>query len=119
MRRYDNAPINNTCPKIDEIINKMEHAKSEAEYISKNPEEINDAETVSIINELMDAIYLMEDIRSDNSILRDWGNEENVRADDANAELDEAIGYSESLEDQVANLEAEVENLQEVGNKKQ
>jgi len=114
MARYnDNAPIGNTCPTIDNIIGKMEYAKGEAEYILKHQEEDSKHEANSILGELIDAISDMESIRSDNQELRQWGNDEYNRAEDANSYRGEAVKRCEDLETEVDSLKAQIEELQE------
>ena len=114
MARYnDNAPIGNTCPTIDNIVGKMEYAKCEAEYILKHPEEDSTEEAKSILGELVDTISDMENIRSDNQELRQWGNDEYSRAEDAEEERDEAIKRCEDSETEIDDLKAQIEELQE------
>jgi len=103
MRNYDHAPIKNTCPKIDSIIDRMEKVKQEAEYINNNPNEDSSQESSTIIDEIFEAIKEMEEIREANSKLRDWGN-------DLAEELDEAISDKENL------AELHNESLEEVDN---
>lgn len=112
-RNYgDNAPIGNTCPMIDNIIGRMEAAKNEAEYISKNPEQDSSEEVNLILGELVEAIKEMEDIRSANSELRDWGNEEHERANEAEKERDELTGEVDELKSKIENLKSEIEELE-------
>ena len=109
---YDNAPIGNTCPLIDSIINRMEQSKSEAEYIRRDTDNYNDE--VSVISyELDSAISEMEDIRDANSELREWGNEEYERAEYEKDERDNLIKKIEDLREELDNLRAEKEDLEE------
>jgi hypothetical protein len=64
----DNAQIRNTCPTIDKVIYKIQTAFDEAE---------------SIIKKLSEALREMEKIRDDNATLREWGNEQYQRAEEA------------------------------------
>ena len=113
MARYnDNAPIGHTCPIIDSVIGKMESAKNEADYISKHPEEDSIEEANTILGELIDAIKEIEDVRSANSELRDWGNEEYNRAEEAEGERDEAIKDKEYLQEEIDELKAKIEELE-------
>lgn len=112
MSRYtDNAPIGNTCGMIDNIIGRMEQARNEAEYINNHPEEDSSGEAVSILDELYFAIKEMEDIRNANSELREWGNEQHDRADEAENERDDLLLEKERLEDRVDTLEAELNEV--------
>jgi hypothetical protein len=110
----DNAPINNTCPVIDNIIGLMESARNEADYIKANPEEDSTEESGIILDELFDAIKGMEDIRDANSELREWGNAEYERADNAESERDDAIREKEYLQEEIEGLKAEIEELNSV-----
>lgn len=96
---YDNAPIGDTCPTIDNIIGKMDNAKDAAEYIVEHPEEDSTEEARDIIAELVIAISDMEKIRSDNQELRKWRNDEYNRAEDAEGERDDAIKICKRLTD--------------------
>lgn len=111
-RHNDNAPIGHTCPIIDNVIGKMESAKNEADYISKHPEEDSSEEANTILGELVDAIKEIEDVRSANSELRDWGNEEYNRAEEAEGERDEAIRDKEYLQEEIGELKAKIEEME-------
>ena len=68
MSRYnDNAPIGHTCPKIDSVISIIHALYMSSEEMTKQ--------------EYADFEKLMEEIRSANSTLREWGNEENKKAE--------------------------------------
>jgi chromosome segregation ATPase len=113
MGRYtDNAPIRHTCPIIDNVIGKMESAKYEAECISEHSEEDSSEYANTIRGELIDAINEIEDVRSANSELRAWGNEECNRAEEAEGERDEAIRDKEYLQEEIDELKAKIEELE-------
>lgn len=109
---YDNAPIGNTCPIIDNVIGKMDVAKDEAEYISNHPEEDSSDEANNILAELTDAIKEIEVVRNANSELRSWGNEEYNRAEEAEKERDEAIRDKEYLQEEIDELKSKIEELE-------
>lgn len=114
MARYrDNAPVGHTCPLIDGIISRMESAVNEAEYIYKNTED-EDAKdgSDSIIHELSFAIKEIEDIRSANSELRDWGNELHNRVEGLEEDIDDAIRDKEYLQEEIDDLKAKIEELE-------
>ena len=100
-RNYDNAPIGNTCPAIDKIIDKMEEAKNDAKWCMDNPDENSDDELTNIIWNLDYAISDMEQIRSDNSTLRDWGNEIYNEKDELERERDDLLLRIEELESEL------------------
>jgi len=92
----DNAPIKNTCPKIDDMIasltNAFSYVKDAIEMVQKQEEPNNNA-----IDCLEDAQYhltdfigkysCLEDIRSDNAELRNWGNEQYDRVQELEQEV--------------------------------
>lgn len=112
MARYnDNAPIGHTCPIIDNVIGKMELAKNEAEYICKHPKEDSSEEADSILYELIEAIREIEDVRSANSELRDWGNDEYDRAEENEKENDQLRRDIEYLGEIIDSLRSEIEDM--------
>lgn len=76
----DNAPVPHTCPVIDEVISAIDSVDWEETFWNKTY-----------------LIKRMEDIRSANASLREWGNE---RQDDC-----------EKLEDKIEELECKIESL--------
>lgn len=101
MARYnDNAPIGNTCPMIDEVIAFIEHLRFE----HSNDDNSKD---------FKDALGLMEDIRKANKSLRDWGNEEYKRAEDAEDDCGRAKKEVSQLEDEVADMQKEIDSLKD------
>lgn len=94
----NNEPIPNTCPDIDKIIDKIISAKEEARYIVRDSEGKYAVQTNWIIDKLNSVISDMEKIRQDNRTLRDWGNDEHQRAEEAEKERDDAIERYDVLE---------------------
>ena len=88
-RRNDNAPVGNTCPAIDEVITFID---------SITPD--NDIE----IQEIAQVRDLMEDIRSANSQLRDWGNEKHIEAEELETE-------KEILENELSQVIKDLKNV--------
>jgi len=108
----DNAPIGHTCGSIDDIIDNLNNAIDEAKYIINNPEEDSTEEANIIISTINDVINSMESIRSDNTELRQWGNDEYDRAEDAERELEYLKDSMESLQDENSELRSTVEELE-------
>jgi len=71
-RKQDNAPVGNTCPTIDEVLTFID---------SIIPDENFEPQEIHHIKELM------EDIRSANVQLREWGNDLHERAEILETEL--------------------------------
>jgi predicted nuclease with TOPRIM domain len=78
------APVKNTCPDINRAIKRLETIK----------EHMNDM-VKSIEYELSEIEDSLEELRSDNSALRDWGTENESRV--------------KELEDEVYELESKLE----------
>lgn len=92
----DYSPIRHTCPMIDEVIN-----------IIMYPEwDLSDPDEEKLRDEFKEAIDIMEQIRTANSTLREWGNETYIEKLDLEKEID-------WLEKRVAELEYEVRNYQD------
>lgn len=97
-RRTDYAPIGNTCPMIDRVIDLVK-------VIYDEYEEFSQADYKSFEE-------LMEKIREANSTLRDWGNDECLRAAELEKELDRANSTIEDLKDDAKSLQEEIKSLE-------
>lgn len=86
------APIKYTCPDIDKVISGIKAAIKECDY-SRYSEvwDIKDYQaTLDSIERILSGLESkMEDLRKDNSTLRDWGHEQSDRADKLETELEE------------------------------
>lgn len=91
-RKTDNAPIGHTCPKIDSVISIVYDWYNSSD-------EIPGREYEKFVN-------FMEGIRSANSTLRDWGNEQCQLAEEFESDLDDA-------KDQISDLKSEIEDLKQ------
>lgn len=98
-RRGDNAPVPHTCPKIDDVIGIVTEIYRVDEPITKG--------------ELQNIEKQMEDIRTANSKLREWGNEEYERAEELEKDRDYYQDLSEKYESEIADLKAEIDSLKE------
>ena len=87
------APINNTCPDIDEVIKGIEEAEKIATdcNINFNDKQIGILEEAfqDIANALFKLTDIMEELRNANSILRDWGEKNEMEVDRLEEELKE------------------------------
>jgi len=97
-RRGDNAPIGHTCPKIDSVISMIHSVYTSSEEMSRN--------------EYTEFKKLMEEIRSANSALREWGNELYYKADELESDLDDANRQVKDLESDIESLRAEIKELE-------
>ena len=97
-RKTDNAPIGNTCPLIDDCISDVYNWVQQSDEISKREYDKWEVK--------------MEKLRSDNSILRDWGNEECMRAYEFEKDLDSANNQISDLKDEIESLKDELKSLE-------
>jgi len=82
MPRYtDNAPIKNTCPIINDVVRIFESFKSDIKIT-------DDDDLPDFIADCDNGLSILEDIRTANQTLRDWGNEECTRANELEKDLD-------------------------------
>lgn len=89
-----NEPVGNTCPDIDYVIDSINAAIT---YINSpsDPEGYTyEDRCEDVKGALWDLEKKMEELRSANSALRDWGNQ--------------LVAHSQSLEDQVELLESKI-----------
>lgn len=106
MGRYeDNAPVGHTCPDINE-----------AQNISSNVIDTIDA-SLSVFQETKDylngLIQQLELLRSENSTLRDWGNECHDLCESLEDDVSELTRENEDLKNENAQLKDEIEDLKQ------
>lgn len=99
MPRNDNTGVPQTCPYINDVIRFIEG-------INWCEDQEDDAQGVT------EVIKTLEKIRSMNSDLRDFGNQEYKRAEEAEKDRDYYEKQVRCLEDEVANLEKTVKELE-------
>lgn len=107
MGLRDNAPVGITCPDIDAAIEVLAATADRIDEIAGKLDCPTLAELVDDLNtqaanlrELFEGRRsALEELRSANDQLRNWGNSQNERADDAEAEC-------KQLEQQVSELES-------------
>ena len=99
------APIKNTCPDIDKYIQWIKQALVKERYLQGYSEkEVFDA-AVAMANELEECIGYLENMRTSNGELRDWGT-------GLEEELHQAATEISNLEDKVAELEQKIEEYE-------
>lgn len=101
MPKYDNAPIGNTCPDIDRIIGVIEAVADRLYALSGQVEDVTLSEDLRNQSDNLQELFKtvrspMEDLRKANSSLRDWGNEEYKRAEEAE---DKAAGLQNRIDE--------------------
>lgn len=92
MNPRDNAPVGNTCPDINVIIEMLTAVADRLDTISGQIEDINIADDLATQSANPRCLYEgrrspMEELRSANESLRNWGNAECQRANDADEEI--------------------------------
>lgn len=90
-RRGDNAPVGNTCPKINVVISILEN------------DVVFDEETGGP----HEAIKIMEEIREANLELRNWGNELYREKEAAEKEIEQLQRQVEALDDELKSIQSE------------
>jgi dynactin complex subunit len=102
MGRYiDNAPIAHTCPSIDNVIEEINYAQEKVALIKENPkkyEEDYEEQMDTIIEQLGEAMLDMEKIRKDNETLREFGNSQFYRAEEAESRRNDTLKQYDVLE---------------------
>lgn len=106
------APVGNTCPDINKAQRSLQSTIKDAEYAIKRYELSSD--TVSIVEAAVDkmsmAIDVLEEMRSANSKLRDWGDQMEQELEDARTELQELRAEKDT---RIEELKSEVATLLE------
>lgn len=109
MGKY-REPIKYTCPDIDVIVEKAKEIQS----ICKSPEEDAYELNYDWISDLAsDIISQIEDLRSSNSTLRDWGNDINDELENVEAENDKLQRKIDELEEEISDLNYQIKELKE------
>ena len=109
MGKY-REPIKYTCPDIDSVIEWIDDAikscdsKSDLENYTYE-ERINDVKYY-----LRGCFDKLEELRSANSTLRDWGNDINNELEEVEKERDEALDKVANLEDEIEDLKTQLDN---------
>lgn len=101
MAWNDNAPIGNTCPIIDEVIDEIKEAKKSLEYIGSRNNLCILVECKNAISKLENALLEIENVRDANFKLRAWGNEEYDRAEEKEKELEQSVTEKEYLQEEI------------------
>ena len=116
----DNSGIANTCPKIDEVITAiMEACRCIDNYVMNNKEiSVEDEELLSnVVHDLKNTHdgknSLLELIRTANSDLRDYGNNEYTEKQEIQSKLDTAERKIEDLEQDIKTYKSDIKTFQE------
>ena len=116
MSRRRGEPVKNTCPDIDRIISTITAICKQME--SCNDEDEKDAllECISDWKSDLESIGVgewneLEDLRSANAALRDWGNEMYNDAESLESARDDFERKYEDEKEKVSKLEDEIEDL--------
>lgn len=106
----DNAPIEHTCPKIDQVIS----------FLEKIDWDLSDDDEKDLSIECKEIVEVMEEIRKANDTLRTWGNEEfnskneyEEEKDDLEKEVKNLKSDLSDMDDKIRELKKEIETLEE------
>jgi len=100
----DNAPIGNTCPMINNVIDVLNNLDS---YDVNNSDEL-----LEMQSEVKKGIEILEQIRSANSDLREWGNDLYCDKEDLEKENDNLKDEVSELQSKISQLESEIDEIQ-------
>lgn len=110
------APVKNTCPDIDKVVDAIASAYSMARdaRIAFSKETEVDASGIfnDIENELYGLTRTLEDLRTDNGSLRDWGHELDKELEEAANQIADLETEKEELREDVEKLKAQIEQLE-------
>ena len=98
----DNAPIGNTCPMIDDVIRSIDYIK----------DRMSPAADDDIHDDFKNALSVLEDVRSANSTLREWGNDQHNRADDFEGQADHLEAELRKLRSELEDRERDIKDLE-------
>lgn len=112
-RSHRREPVKHTCPDIDYCLGELRVIRDGIAWVSKNTDTDVDSEIRAIDN--LDSG--LEQLRSSNAALREWGTEEANRVDELESQLDESESalkdLQESSDREIADLKKDVEQLTE------
>lgn len=118
------APVKYTCPDIDKIIADITEVVKEVQYTDNDEREALEAKLnfVDNLDKYTGRWYNpLEELRASNSGLREWGEEQEVRADDLEAdvkrlecEVDVLTEENRVLKEYIEKLESQNNHLTEL-----
>lgn len=105
MRYRDNAPIGNTCPDIDGVIEVLAGVADRLDLLAGHIEDSITADDMTTQAANLRQLFqgrrsALEELRSANESLRNWGNAEYQRAEDAESEVKSLRAEVRELESQ-------------------
>ena len=102
-RNKDNAPVANTCPKIDQVISFLEKLDWD---LKKQIFKLSDDDEKYLSFECKKIVEVMEEIRKANHALRTWGNEEYNSKNEHEQEIKDLKAEIENLEKKLSDVES-------------
>lgn len=114
MSRTD-EPVGYTCPMIDEVVDAISDSLKETDVDeSATKEELLEClQNIKFSLDNRNTLGILEDIRSANSELRDWGLQNATDADHYEELYNTELGRADELQDKVDDLEVDVQNLED------
>ena len=104
------APIRHTCPDINKYIKDV---LSAADEVSCLETEDNKRDVSRAVDMVRDLEYHFEEIRTSNGALRDWGYEENERAEKLEVEVGELTDKIDDLESEIKSRDQYIKELED------
>lgn len=101
------APVRHTCPDIDKVINGIQQAINNADKGKDICEKKSDEWLY--FEEIIDSLYrmtdILEELRTSNGSLRDWGHE-------LEKEVSEAQNNEANIQHELENAKSQIQNLE-------
>lgn len=117
MARRKTEPVKHTCPDIDRLIGTITRIVKEMDSCDNEDEKGLLLDQISDWKSDLGNIGVgnrceLEDLRSSNSALRDWGQEMYNDAESLEAERDEIQSKYDKVLDRISELEEELSNIE-------
>lgn len=109
-KKHYREPVKNTCPTIDKVIDAIDSAKRDLKRaISVSELERARSEAEDSYGHLDKLDQLMEKLRSDNELPREWGNDEANRVDELESEQEELRNENDELKREIERLNSQLD----------
>lgn len=102
-RHDDHSGVANTCPKINEI----------RDWLDNIQFDLNDPDERALDTERAYMLEVLEEVRTMNAELREWGNEMYREKEDLESQVEAKNGEIEGLNDLISWQDEDISNLKE------
>lgn len=109
--RLPNEPVKNTCPDINNLQKTIKDIINDFESFKETDDTSDFLDSMGNASWELKSVYdTLEELRSANSALRDWGHELTSLAEQMESEKDSEI---EELQNEISDKETKIESLEE------